>query len=155
MLSQEWAATRTILHLPNGYITEGTQRFTMRSLLMCYYFRGVAGKGVGVCHHSDWKWSSPTILRRWQLARKLSYNALPVNCEQDWNYLPPFNFCHSIWWCTIYWGATFQLPGNFNSWHHGLMSNSWIRVSAVALHQMMKKLNQLNYILQPWHKILL
>ena len=38
MLSQEWVAIRTILHLPDSVmgiasITEGTQRFTMSCLL--------------------------------------------------------------------------------------------------------------------------
>ena len=38
-----------------------------------------------VCHRGDSILSSPTILRRHHLDRKLSfYNTLPVNCEQDW-----------------------------------------------------------------------
>jgi len=36
MLSQEWATIRTVLHSPDGYITEGTQILTMRCLLICY-----------------------------------------------------------------------------------------------------------------------
>ena len=135
MLSQESAAIWTILHLPDGYITEGTQRFTMRCLLLCYYFRGMAGNGVRVCYHGDWTWSSPTILRRRQLDRKLSFINfslwLQLQCttsELNWKPSETVQFLLSphdgapSW----YWGMTFQLPGNFNSWHHGLMSNSWL-----------------------------
>ena len=71
----------------------------------------VAGNGVRVCHHGDWTWSSPTILRRRQLGRKLSFwwpltsktsvNTLSANCEQDKITL--------VW---LYWTVMMQLLQN-------------------------------------------
>ena len=108
----------------------------------------VAGNGVRVCYHGDWTWSSPTTLRRQQLDRNLSFwwpltskTSLLPQCTTSelWTRLEIICHCSisviSIWRCTMYWGTTFQLPGNFNSWRHGLMSNSRLQVIVVALHQ--------------------
>ena len=153
MLPQEWAAIRTISWwVYNRRNPEIHNEMSVDVLLISW----VAGNGVRVCHHGDWTWSSPTILRRRQLDRKLSFWWLQSiatmhyqwTVNKDCKLSATVQFL-SIWRCTIYWGTTFQLPGNFNSWHHGLMSNSWLWVIVVALHQTMKKLNQLNYIFLP------
>ena len=68
-------------------------------------------------------------LRRRQLDRKqneakssvYSYNALPVNCEQDWKLSATVQFLLSP-----YDGAPYIEQRHSSSWHHGLMSNSWL-----------------------------
>ena len=89
-MCQEWATIRTILHLPDGYITEGTQR----CLLMCYsvqWLRIVWESVITVIEHDkvqryyedgNWIGSYPSGDLKLQ-SILYSYNTLPMNCEQD------------------------------------------------------------------------
>ena len=126
------------IYLLNGYITEGTQRFSMRCLLLAS-FPGPAQLSI-TCSTNivvlliscrGWEWCEslspwwlnmikPTILKRRQLDRKLSFKnfSLLLQCTTSELWTRLETICHrsisviSIWWCTIYWGMTFQLPGN-------------------------------------------